>query len=72
MPAVTPRRVILKRRPVGAPKPDDFEIVDARLPVPNDGEMLCRTTSTSRTSAAPSRTPWSSSSTPSRGSRSAG
>ena len=43
MPAVTTRRVILKSRPVGAPKPSDFEIVEQPLPAPKDGEMLCRT-----------------------------
>ena len=43
MSAVTSRRVILKNRPVGAPKPSDFEIVEQPLPAPKDGEMLCRT-----------------------------
>jgi hypothetical protein len=43
MPAVTSRRVILKSRPVGAPKPSDFEIVEAPVPAPADGEILCRT-----------------------------
>jgi NADPH-dependent curcumin reductase len=43
MTPTTTRRVILKRRPVGAPKPDDFEIVEAPVPAPADGEMLCRT-----------------------------
>ncbi len=43
MPAVTSRRVMLKSRPVGAPKPSDFEIVEAPVPAPRDGEMLCRT-----------------------------
>jgi len=43
MPAVTTRRVLLKSRPVGAPKPSDFEIVETPLPALNDGELLCRT-----------------------------
>src|SRR5712691_3957696 len=43
MPAVTTRRVILKSRPAGAPKPSDFEIVEQPLPAPKDGEMLSRT-----------------------------
>ncbi len=43
MPAVTTRRVLLKSRPVGAPKPSDFEIVEAPVPAPADGEILCRT-----------------------------
>src|SRR5438876_9683506 len=43
MPAVTTRRVLLKSRPVGAPKPSDFEVVEQSLPAPKDGEMLCRT-----------------------------
>jgi NADPH-dependent curcumin reductase CurA len=37
------RRVVLRRRPVGAPRPDDFELVDAPLPRPADGEILSRT-----------------------------
>jgi NADPH-dependent curcumin reductase len=43
MPAATTRRVLLKSRPVGAPKPSDFEIVEQPVPSPKDGEMLCRT-----------------------------
>ena len=42
MPVVT-HRVLLKSRPVGAPKPSDFAIVEEPLPAPKDGEMLCRT-----------------------------
>jgi hypothetical protein len=37
------RRVLLKNRPVGEPKPTDFEIVDAPLPKAGEGEILCRT-----------------------------
>jgi NADPH-dependent curcumin reductase len=43
MPAVTSRRVLLKSRPVGLPKPSDFEIVEQPVPAPKDGEMLTRT-----------------------------
>jgi len=43
MAAVVNRRVILKSRPVGAPKPSDFEITEAPVPAPKEGEMLCRT-----------------------------
>jgi len=43
MPPVTSRRVILKNRPVGAPTPSDFDVVEAPVPAPRDGEMLCRT-----------------------------
>jgi NADPH-dependent curcumin reductase CurA len=37
------RRVVLRRRPVGAPRPDDFELIEAPLPRPGEGEILCRT-----------------------------
>ena len=43
MATLTNRRVLLKRRPVGAPKPDDFELVESPAPRPADGEILCRT-----------------------------
>jgi NADPH-dependent curcumin reductase CurA len=43
MPQVVNRQVVLRRRPVGAPKPDDFEIREAPLPSPTDGEIVCRT-----------------------------
>ena len=36
------RQVLLKRRPSGAPTVDDFEIVDAPLPEPQEGEVLLR------------------------------
>jgi NADPH-dependent curcumin reductase CurA len=39
----TTRRVVLQSRPVGAPKPSDFALVDAPVPAPGDGEILCRT-----------------------------
>ena len=39
----TNRRVLLKRRPAGEPAPTDFEIAEAPLPKPGDGEILVRT-----------------------------
>ena len=43
VPAMTNRRVLLRSRPIGEPKPTDFEIVDVPVPSPGDGELLCRT-----------------------------
>jgi NADPH-dependent curcumin reductase len=43
MATVTNRRIVLKRRPVGAPRPDDFELVESPEPRPADGQILCRT-----------------------------
>jgi len=43
MPAAMNRQVLLRRRPVGAPRPDDFEIVESAVPTPRQGEILCRT-----------------------------
>ncbi len=43
VPAMTNRRVLLRSRPIGEPKPTDFEIVDVPAPSPGDGELLCRT-----------------------------
>jgi NADPH-dependent curcumin reductase CurA len=37
------RRVLLRRRPVGAPRADDFEVAEAPIPTPRPGEILCRT-----------------------------
>jgi len=36
------RQVLLKRRPEGMPVPGDFDIVDAALPEPKEGEVLLR------------------------------
>ncbi len=36
-------QVLLKRRPTGAPQVGDFEVVDAPVPTPGAGEILCRT-----------------------------
>jgi len=41
--STTNRRVLLKSRPVGEPKPTDFEIADSPMPEPGDGELLVRT-----------------------------
>src|SRR2546421_2034719 len=37
------RQVLLRRRPTGEPKVSDFELVEAPVPPPGDGEFLCRT-----------------------------
>jgi NADPH-dependent curcumin reductase CurA len=43
MPTTANRQVVLRRHPVGMPKPDDFDLVESPLPSPGDGEVLCRT-----------------------------
>lgn len=43
MPTSVNRQVVLRSRPVGMPKPTDFDLVDSPLPSPKDGEVLCRT-----------------------------
>jgi NADPH-dependent curcumin reductase CurA len=40
---MTNRQVLLRRRPVGMPVADDFEIVDAPIPPVTEGEVLRRT-----------------------------
>lgn len=37
------RQIVLKRRPVGAPAPDDFALADSPRPSPGEGEVLART-----------------------------
>jgi NADPH-dependent curcumin reductase len=37
------RQILLKRRPEGAPSLDNFELVDAPVPEPGEGEVLMRT-----------------------------
>jgi hypothetical protein len=37
------RRIVLAQRPVGAPKPSDFRLERAPLPVPAEGQVLLRT-----------------------------
>ena len=43
MPTTVNRRVLLKRRPAGAPTPDDFEVAEAPIPKPGEGEVAVRT-----------------------------
>ncbi len=43
MPNATSLQIVLRSRPVGMPKPADFDMVEAPLPAPKDGEVLCRT-----------------------------
>src|SRR5437870_858539 len=43
MAIATNRRIVLRRRPVGAPRPDDFELIESPTPRPADGQILCRT-----------------------------
>jgi NADPH-dependent curcumin reductase CurA len=43
MPTPVSRQIVLRHRPVGMPKPGDFELVESPLPPPKDGEIVCRT-----------------------------
>ena len=43
MPDEMNRRIVLAARPEGAPKDGDFRLVEAEMPRPDAGEMLCRT-----------------------------
>ena len=43
MPTLVNRQIVLKSRPVGMPKPTDFELVESPAPALGDGEILCRT-----------------------------
>jgi NADPH-dependent curcumin reductase CurA len=43
MPTPVRRQIVLRRRPVGMPKPEDFDLVESPLPGPGDGEIVCRT-----------------------------
>jgi hypothetical protein len=43
MPSEMNRQVLLRQRPVGAPRADDFQVVETPIPTPGDGQMLCRT-----------------------------
>lgn len=43
MPTSVNRQVVLRSRPVGMPKPADFDLVESPLPSPKGGEVLCRT-----------------------------
>ncbi len=64
MPQRSNRQIVLAARPVGAPKPSDFRLVEGAAPQPGAGEMLCETIYLSldpymrgRMSDAPSYTP---------------
>ncbi len=37
------RRILLKSRPIGAPSADNFQLVEAPIPTPGEGEVLLRT-----------------------------
>ena len=37
------RQIILVKRPSGKPQPADFSLVDASVPVPEEGQVLCKT-----------------------------
>ena len=37
------RQIILAKRPSGKPQPADFSLVDASVPVPKEGQVLCKT-----------------------------
>jgi hypothetical protein len=43
MPTPANRQIVLRHRPVGMPKPSDFDLVESPLPTPKDGEVLTRT-----------------------------
>jgi NADPH-dependent curcumin reductase len=43
MAETTRRSVVLKRRPHGEPRPDDFELVQEPMPEPGPGQVLTRT-----------------------------
>jgi NADPH-dependent curcumin reductase CurA len=43
MPTTVSRQIVLRSRPVGMPKPGDFDLVESPVPPPKDGEVLCRT-----------------------------
>jgi hypothetical protein len=43
MTAASNRQIVLAARPVGPPRPTDFRLVEAPIPKPGPGEMLCRT-----------------------------
>ncbi|HEU4437985.1 MAG TPA: NADP-dependent oxidoreductase [Methylomirabilota bacterium] len=43
MPTSVSRQIVLRSRPVGMPKPTDFDLVESPMPAPKDGEVLTRT-----------------------------
>ena len=36
------RQIILAKRPSGKPQPGDFSLVDASVPVTEEGQVLCK------------------------------
>ena len=42
MPETTNLQILLRRRPVGAPTPEDFDLVETPVPEPTEGEVLVR------------------------------
>src|SRR4026208_2565541 len=43
MPTPVNRQIVLRSRPVGMPKPSDFDLVESPRPTPKDGEGLSGT-----------------------------
>ena len=43
MAASVNRQIVLRSRPVGMPRPADFDLVESPIPAPKDGEILSRT-----------------------------
>ncbi len=43
MPQGVNRQIVLAARPEGAPKDSDLSLVEAPIPEPGEGELLCRT-----------------------------
>jgi hypothetical protein len=43
MPTTVSRQIVLRSRPVGMPRPTDFDLVEAPVAPPTGGEVLCRT-----------------------------
>jgi NADPH-dependent curcumin reductase CurA len=43
MPETTRRSMVLRRRPTGVPRAEDFELVEDTVPAPGPGEVLTRT-----------------------------
>src|SRR5258705_9544208 len=43
MPSTANRQIVLRRHPVGMPRPADFDLVESPRPAPRDDEVLCRT-----------------------------
>ena len=43
MPETVNRQILMATRPEGAPLESDFEMVEAAVPTPGDGQVLCQT-----------------------------